>query len=138
MSQDMKVLVERVEIAGDCWLWRGSLRRGYGRIKRAGTTYQAHRWVYELLVGPIPEGLELDHLCRVRRCVNPDHLEPVTRAVNHRRGAGRFNSPGRGQTDCKRGHSLGDAYIRGTGSRSCRPCALQHGRATYAARKEAA
>ncbi len=72
-----------------CWVWKYSLDgRGYGQLwnRKAGQPVRAHRFYYELLVGPIPVGLDLDHLCRVKRCVNPDHLEPVTRAENIRRG----------------------------------------------------
>jgi len=74
---------------GPCWLWTGGNdRRGYGRFSDADQRQVlAHRFAYELLVGPIPEGLDLDHLCRVPACVNPAHLEPVTNAENHRRGA---------------------------------------------------
>jgi hypothetical protein len=73
--------------ADDCWLWTGCVGDGgYGQVTIAQRRHKAHRAVYELLVGPIPEGLDLDHLCRVRRCVNPDHLEPVTRSENLRRG----------------------------------------------------
>jgi hypothetical protein len=70
-----------------CWLWTGAKHeKGYGLLKVAGQMHRAHRFVYELLVGPIPEGLSLDHLCRVRNCVNPNHLEPVTTGENIRRG----------------------------------------------------
>jgi len=73
---------------GDCWEWTGSLFQGtgYAQVWADGTTRLGHRVVYELLVGPIPKGLELDHLCRVRSCVNPAHLEPVTHKVNMERG----------------------------------------------------
>lgn len=65
-----------------CWLWAGCTRRGYGRVWRGGKMVLAHRVAYELLVGPIPEGLTLDHLCRNRACCNPNDLEPVTDRVN--------------------------------------------------------
>lgn len=69
-----------------CWLWTGSTTDGYGNLTRDNKTIYAHRLTYETLVGPVPEGLDLDHLCRIRRCVNPDHMEPVTRRINILRG----------------------------------------------------
>lgn len=71
-----------------CWPWTARLDRdGYGTLKMpTGRSIRAHRFAYELLVGPIPEGLVIDHLCRNRRCVNPAHLEPVTAEENWRRG----------------------------------------------------
>ena len=72
---------------GGCILWGGHLSKwGYGRVTYKGRLVQAHRVAYELFKGPIPEGLQLDHLCRVRNCVNPDHLEPVTPSENTLRG----------------------------------------------------
>ena len=69
-----------------CWLWLGHLdRRGYGRLEVNGTYMNAHRGVYTVFVGPIPDGLHLDHLCRNTTCVNPMHMEPVTNAENQRR-----------------------------------------------------
>lgn len=101
---------EKVEI-GDCWLWTASLHRGgYGQVGPSwGLTRYAHRWLWLTLVGPLPDGLELDHLCKVRRCVNPDHLEPVTHAENLRRAraaitASRRMAPKR--THCTEGHAL--------------------------------
>ncbi len=92
-----------VQPTGFCWEWVGSLNPGgYGNIKIGGKTISAHRWVYETLVGPIPEGLDLDHLCRVRHCVNPDHLEPVTRAENLRRGVQGFAM----RRQCTNGHDV--------------------------------
>lgn len=68
---------------GGCWMWTGTIgKKGYGCIFISRKRYEAHRLVYELLVGPIPEGLEIDHLCEVHGCVNPDHLEPVTGSEN--------------------------------------------------------
>lgn len=107
----------------DCWLWTASTDNGYGRFWVAGRLVLAHRFAYELLVGPIPEGLELDHLCRVRHCVNPAHMEPVTQRVNILRGVG-FSAKNAAKTHCKRGHALDEAntYRRGDGKRHCRAC----------------
>lgn len=72
-----------------CWIWQlGLALNGYGRVKRYGKQFHAHRIVWEEHHGPVPNGLELDHLCRNRACVNPDHLEPVTHHVNMQRGSG--------------------------------------------------
>jgi len=68
-----------------CWLWLGARSQGYGRYTPLGTQGQAHRVIYEMCRGPIPEGLEVDHLCRNHSCVNPAHLEPVTHQENQRR-----------------------------------------------------
>lgn len=106
---------------GDCWLWTASGNgRGYGKFHVDGTLRYAHRWVYEQLVGPVPAGLELDHLCRVPACVNPDHLEPVTHAENMRRGA----PTGRRKTHCPQGHPYAGAhlYVTPDGRRDCRTC----------------
>lgn len=87
----------------ECWLWQAScFTNGYGHIGEGGgrgRTLLAHRVAYELLVGPIPEGTQLDHLCREKKCVNPRHLEPVSGSVNLKRGIGvggkRSYQPGR-------------------------------------------
>lgn len=73
---------------GGCWLWTGPTDRdGYARqVGWYGALARPHRLIYEVLVGPIPDGLQIDHLCRVKRCVNPEHLEPVTTQENTRRG----------------------------------------------------
>ncbi len=71
-----------------CWVWQGAkLPGGYGTMSRSGEQIYTHRYYYERAKGPIPAGLQLDHLCRNRACCNPDHLEPVTHAVNLQRGA---------------------------------------------------
>lgn len=109
---------EKVEITETCWFWAAGLNdAGYGQLYRNDTRRpdRAHRISYELLVGPIPKDLTLDHLCRNRACVNPDHLEPVTRGENVKRGAA-------ARTHCKRGHSYDDAYITPAGTRQCRTC----------------
>lgn len=83
---------EKVDVTLFCWEWKGAIcpGTGYGHVglgRRTDGVGVVHRVVYELLVGPIPPGMDLDHLCRNRACCNPDHLEPVTRSVNNRRGA---------------------------------------------------
>lgn len=88
MSTDWERFWLKVEMGtapSGCWLWTGSTANGYGQARVGGKTVRAHRASYELLVGPIPEGLTLDHLCHVKNCVRPEHLEPVTAAENTRR-----------------------------------------------------
>lgn len=109
---------------GDCWEWQGNINHaGYGRYN-----YNlAHRLIWEALVGPIPNGLTLDHLCRNRKCVNPDHLEPVTRGENVRRGVAIEVNRRRklALTHCAHGHRFTpeNTYIAPkTGKRNCRTC----------------
>lgn len=117
----------------ECWLWTGATagRPGarYGRIYAGERTEagnprgaQAHRVAYELFVGPIPKGLEIDHLCRTTLCVNPAHLEPVTYKENQRRGNSPMANQAR-QTHCKRGHALDETntYVWHN-LRRCRRC----------------
>jgi hypothetical protein len=107
-----------------CWMWTASrCREGYGRFNADDADLPstlAHRIAYTWLVGPIPEGLTLDHLCRNTSCVNPDHLEPVTAAENSRR-AGNWN---RGKTHCTHGHEFTttNTYMAPDGRRACREC----------------
>lgn len=106
-----------------CWIISGVTdRNSYGRIKTDGRDLMAHRVAYELHVGPIPPGLVIDHICRNRACVNPDHLEPVTFRTNVLRGVGP-TAVNANKVLCNRGHDLADAYvIPSTGSRQCRLC----------------
>lgn len=136
-------MLHRIEPTGFCWLWKGALKDGYGSQHSEGKTWQAHRLIYTLLVGPIPEGLDLDHLCRVRHCVNPDHLEPVTRAENLRRskniGKGdpwknrRLVAGNRKIGHCANGHRWTDETLiltitpKGYTQRHCRECKRSYG-----------
>lgn len=114
-----------VNVATGCWEWRARIhRQGYGQFGVAsGQMKGAHRVAYEALVGTVPAGLELDHLCRVRHCVNPRHLEPVTHAENMRRGVvWEFN---RNKTQCLRGHAFDEMntlYVKRSNERQCRTC----------------
>jgi len=81
----LKIDWPSVKEPGDCWPWAGAKSRGYGGFRVKKQRFSAHRFEYELLIGPIPDGLTLDHLCRNPSCVNPGHLEPVTQAENNRR-----------------------------------------------------
>lgn len=129
----------RVDITVGCWLWRGSLNHnGYGQFSISTTNNRAHRVAYHWLVGEIPEGLELDHLCRVRHCVNPAHLEPVTPRVNMLRGDSVAAINAR-KTHCVRGHVLAGRNVRieSDGGRRCRACAAQRMRRVRAELKAA-
>ena len=112
-----------------CWLWTGaSDPLGYGRINVKARLQLAHRVSYILFRGPIPDGLQLDHLCRIPCCVNPDHLEPVTPRENIMRGVGPANTRKRllARTHCKRGHPFaGENLIHDSNApqfRVCREC----------------
>lgn len=107
-----------------CWEWTAAMfPNGYGCIAQNGKPRKAHRIVYEFLVGPIPPGLHIDHLCRNRRCVNPEHLEPVTPRENNRRAAAV-------RTQCPSGHAFdsNNTHIDPRGARRCRTCRLINNR----------
>lgn len=115
-----------------CWVWQSADNgTGYGVKWANGRQGVAHRWMYEKLVGPIPEGLQLDHLCRNRKCVNPEHLEPVTNRENGLRGTSPAAKNAR-KTHCLRGHPFDEVntyWEPSRAGRACRECKRQQQRA---------
>lgn len=127
----MEFVVDRVAVGDECWEWTGSRRHdGYGQLRHGGVgapLQRAHRVVYELFVEPVPDDLVLDHLCRNRGCVNPDHLEVVTIGENVRRGIP-ANSH---KTHCPAGHPYD---TESCGARRCTRCDREASRRYRAAR----
>lgn len=114
-----------------CWVWNGGLdNHGYGAYRMPGKgRVKAHRVAYQQMVGPVPEGLELDHLCRNPACVRPEHLEPVTHAENVRRAM---------RSHCPHGHPFDEAntLYRPNGHRRCRQCCRESNRRSARRKKE--
>lgn len=117
-------LLSRISFAKGCWKWLGHKHNeGYGLIKKGNKSYRVHRIMYELLVGTIPAGMELDHLCRNTSCVNPKHMEVVTGRENILRSECPPAKNAR-KTTCLRGHlfSEDNIYKLKDGSRACKTC----------------
>lgn len=131
----------KVEKTDGCWIWTAAKTHGHGVFGVNGRNRYAHILAYELLVGPVPDGLDLDHLCRNRACVRPDHLEPVTRRVNLLRGetiAARHAA----KTHCPQGHPYEPPHVRivqgpNGPQRQCRTCDRDRQRARRAAARAA-
>lgn len=122
---------------GPCWLWTRGLKEGYGAFHLDGKLCGAHEVAYRWLVGEVPEGCELDHLCRVRRCCNPSHLEPVSHLINVHRGTSPW-AINAAKTHCPSGHEYDEenTYLY-EGERHCRKCALKRNHEWYQRQKEA-
>lgn len=128
---DLERFWSRVEKTDACWIWRGYIDPvGYGRLRFAGKTQLAHRVSFVIANGSIPAGLTLDHLCYVKACVNPAHLDPVSQAVNYARAVEMGRVAGNGEehrqkTHCAQDHPYDEenTYYRKAGAgRSCREC----------------
>lgn len=132
----------KVHTTGGCWFWQATVtHEGYGTHYIGGKGVRAHRWIWEALVGDIPDGLELDHWCVNPICVNPDHLEPVTGAENQRRrksNSGRIAKENR--THCRNGHARAEVQIYHQDSHPtsdiCKPCKQVLNRKAYLKRSE--
>ncbi len=142
----------RVDPVSGCWLWTGAIDNGYAAMNVDGVMRNAHRVSYELFVGPVPDGLLLDHTCHKpetcrggkscihRRCINPDHLEPVTMLENFRRGCKPPSGLAlfqRAKTHCPAGHEYSGANLvfRPNGYRACRECNRRRAELIRAARR---
>jgi len=124
-------ILEKTDRSGECWLWLGSrYLSGYGMLSIKSRATPAHRVSYQEFVGRIPEGFQIDHLCRVRHCVNPNHLEPVTQQENLRRAPYTASDLQRSKTHCPQGHFYAgeNLYVTPTGGRACRACRSEHTR----------
>lgn len=118
MEDPFSRIMDQVLVGDDCWQWTGrKLVSGYGSATVNNEDWRVHRYVYTKMVGPIPDGLVIDHLCFNKLCVKPDHLDAVTQGENVRRSAAR-------QTECKQGHPFDEknTYIDPKGKRGCRAC----------------
>jgi len=118
--EQMARVTPRLNMEGECWVWTGAKSDGYGQVRLKGNARSGyvHRLVYEHYRGPVPDGLQIDHLCRNRACANPSHLEPVTQRENLLRGA-TITAAAAARTHCTKGHPLDG---RRKGGRYCLTC----------------
>ena len=125
-------LWDRFEERDGCWIWTGPVEKdGYGYTRIEGKKIRVHRLVYTIMVADIPDGLVIDHLCHVRACANPEHLNPVPIAVNSARNVHSL------KTECAHGHPYTpeNTYVRYGTQRNCRTCNLRRVRAYQSKQK---
>lgn len=134
----LELFLAKVHKTHSCWLWTGAKSEGYGRFKTNYGIEPAHRFAYEYYIGLVPIGKELDHLCMNRACVNPNHLEPVTRQENLLRGHGPLITKARHKlkTHCPQGHEYTEENtylynLKGYQVRTCRECQRAKNRRAY-------
>jgi hypothetical protein len=137
ISLEARLAAKVVPHSSGCHLWTGATTpKGYGkiRVKQGGRTkwFAPHRVAYRLAKGEIPEGYEIDHLCRNRACCNPQHLEAVSKQENNRR-SNSWSAKNARATECRRGHPLsGDNLLKRVGRRECKACHRERSRALRA------
>ena len=136
--------LDKIEFTESCWLWKAAmLQNGYGTFgvptvdPHRHRTVLVHRYSYELFVGPIPRSLVIDHMCRVRHCVNPDHLRIVTRRINNLQNTVSHVALNPDKTHCPVGHLYDEenTYVSKRGYRQCRACHRAASHARYHGRK---
>lgn len=130
---------QKVRATDSCWIWTGAVQsKGYGSYSNGGVRHSAHRLAYEDAFGQIPDGMQIDHRCRVRQCVNPAHLDAVTAKENARRS---IHTTTGWAIECQNGHPLDDANIyearraNGKARRECKACRNERARRQRAAQK---
>ena len=127
----------KVHASRGCWRWTGGLSDGYGLFWWEGRTVSAHRLLWQTVYGPVPPGLELDHVCRRRDCVRPDHLRAVEHRVNVFAGQ-HFTAKNARKAACPRGHAYATRTHKGRTQRYCPTCARASMRRAHRRRQQAA
>lgn len=124
-EKDKKRFLDKVKYTKRCWVWIAGLSSGYGSFRYKGRAWLAHKFMYEMLIGRVKVGLQLDHLCRNRKCVFPGHLEEVTQKENILRGSG-TTAVNKRKKKCLRGHKLAGSNLYESqlrkGQRACIKC----------------
>lgn len=140
MPERIEALVNRyVQLDGECWVWHGwKTPNGYGHVNILGLHFMIHRVFYEYFIADIPDGLHIDHLCRVRACVNPWHLEPVTQSINNKRST--VSKHNTRKTHCPQGHPYDEENTLRIPSRPtaryCLTCNREQSRVRRARKRE--